>query len=158
MADPSQMTVVRSDAKSWDVKITDPQGVSHVDVEYGTLPNIFTWREIEPNCPKTMQITVSKQRKFFFRTMPFYNVVVCDCSRLDNGAFLVTHFNIAENDKVSAKPAHERTPDEQRLLDATDIVILNQEWHRLRMRLILLLLLLLLLLGIWGTLGPLWGD
>ena len=160
--DPSRITVTTSDAASWTIEVQDIEGISHVDLQYGKLPSTIAWREMASDCPNSLTIKVLKERKFFFRKMPLYSVEVCDCSALENGEFVVSHFKIGKDDTATpwVRP-HTRTPDTQRLIDSAEMQAQNAEWQRAMMRpilLVLLLILVLLVLNLWAGLGPLWSG
>lgn len=165
MPDPSDLKVIKSDANSWTVEIWDSEGISHVDVFYGRLPYVYRHRVSVHDCAPGMTIDIPKSRKFFLRSLPFHLVSVCDCSRSDTNAFVVSRFRIDEKGKVTEGLVFERDPSMQELLDRAEHLSQRNEFERLvdkafkiMVMLVLLAILILALRIYWSAIGPLWGG
>lgn len=158
---PSQIRVVASDAISWTVEVTDPDGVAWVDMDYGHLPFLFKWRELVSGCPKTANVRVQKKRRFIIRSLPFYDGQVIDCSSNAKAEFVVTTFRITPKGGIKVMQVHRRTFDQQVLLDSADLMILHHETVRTYLKIIIILLLMILFLLLWTrwrALGPFFKE
>ncbi|MDE1467631.1 hypothetical protein [Aurantiacibacter sp. D1-12] len=162
----TDVKTIKSDANSWTIEIWDSEGISHIDVVYGTWPRLHRHRERHRDCIPGLTLTVPRTRKFFFRSEPFHQIEIGDCSLNEKGRFIITRGWVDKDDKIIGGSPYEMDQATQDLLDAVQRHITISMWQEILQRGILIILILLLLIAfaillpfVFGSaLGPLWGG